>query len=281
MVNRGREGEGGEGVEHLGLLVFAAETDGAVGRQGDFVELLAVHSVDIGVVGGVLVVGNDHLALGEANASDDILVFGNHIHPVLHLRGLGRHATDAALGRVVIGEDIQGVVDDIDGTILVVHVVGNLHKLTLRVLHVTDPQRAACALTAFEEEHVMLILCEVDLVEIARLGGIGVEEFVLFLRRAEFVVIDLVVFVDIAELFAGFRAVVGGIEEAVLVPRCARELGPFDVVGEEFEGGHVLHVDLDPVGAAALDGVGHVFAVVGEADATQRDGAVVGEFVGV
>ena len=51
------------------------------------------------------------------------------------------------------------------------------------------------------------------------------------------------------------------------------------MVGEEFEGGHVFHIDLDPVGTAALDGVGHVFAIVGEADAAQRDGAVIGEGV--
>lgn len=94
-------------------------------------------------------------------------------------------------------------------------------------------------------------------------------------------VIDFVVLIHVAELLAGFGAIVGGIEEAVLVPRSARELRPFDMVGEEFEGGHVLHVDFNPVGAAALDGVGHVFAVVGEADATERDRAVVGELVGV
>jgi len=119
------------------------------------------------------------------------------------------------------------------------------------------------------------------LVEIARLGRVGVEEFILFLWCAEFVIIDFVVLVHIAELLTGFWAVVGGIEESVLVPRGTRELCPFDVVGEEFEGGHVLHVDLDPVGAAALDGVGHVLAVVGEADAAERHGAVVGERVGV
>lgn len=281
MVNRGREGKRGEGVEHFGLFVFAAETDGAIGGQGDLVELLAIHGVDVGVVGSVLVISDNHLAIGEADASDDVFAFGNHVDPVLHLRGLGWHTADAALGRVVVGEDIQRVIDDIDGTVLVVHVVSDLYELALRVLHVADPQRAASALTALEEEHVMLVLGQVHLVEIARLGRVGVEELVLFLWRAEFMVVDLMVFVHVAELLAGFGAVVGSIEEAVLIPRCAGELGPFDVVGEEFEGVHVLHVDLDPVGAAALDGVGHVFAVVGEADAAQRDGAVVGEFVGI
>lgn len=281
LVNRGGEGEGCEGVEHFRFFILAAESDGAVGRQGNLVELLTVHGVDVGVVGGILVVGDYHLAVGETDASDDIVAFGNHIHPVLHLRGLGRYAADAALGRIVVGEDIQRVVDDIDGAVLVVHVVSDLYELTLRVLHIADPQRAASALTAFEEEHIMLIFGQIHLVEIARLCGVGVEEFILLLRCAEFVVVNLMVFVHVAELLASFGAVVGGIEEAVLVPRGARELSPFDVVGEEFEGGHVLHVDLDPVGAAALDGVGHVFAVVGEADAAQRDGAIVGKFVGV
>ena len=78
----------------------------------------------------------------------------------------------------------------------------------------------------------MSLLYQIHLVEIAWLGGVAVEELVLFLRRAEFVVVDFVVFVHVAELLAGFGTVVSGIEEAVLVPRCTRELGPFDVVGE-------------------------------------------------
>ena len=101
---------------------------------------------------------------------------------------------------------------------MVVHVVGNLNKLAFRVLHVANPKRAARALTALEEEHIMLVFGQIHLMEVARLFRIGIEEFVLFLRRAEFVVVDFVVFVHIAELLAGFGTVVGGIEEAILVP---------------------------------------------------------------
>ena len=70
------------------------------------------------------------------------------------------------------------------------------------------------------------------------------------------------VFVYIAELLAFDGFVVGSIEEAVLVPRSPCELGPFDMVGEEFASGDVHDVDFHPVGAAALNQVSIIFAIV-------------------
>ena len=53
------------------------------------------------------------------------------------------------------------------------------------------------------------------------------------------------------------------------------------MVREQLFGRHIHHVDLLPVGTAALDGVSHVFAVVRETHTAKRDSAVVRQFVRV
>ena len=70
------------------------------------------------------------------------------------------------------------------------------------------------------------------------------------------------VFVYVAKLFTFFWTVVCTVEEAILIPGSACELSPFDVIGEQLAGRDVHDINLYPVGAATLNGVGEIFAVV-------------------
>ena len=171
----GRIDKRGEAVVDLRFVVAAAETDFAESGQLDLVEHGTIHIVDVSVVGSILVVSDNHLAIGQLCRNQHVVRLRDEILPILHLWSLGRSTDHTAFRSIVIGEDVNHIVDDIDGHVLVVHVVRNLHKLAFRILHIPDPQRATSALTTFEEEHVMLILGEVHLMEIARLGRVAIE----------------------------------------------------------------------------------------------------------
>ena len=94
-------------------------------------------------------------------------------------------------------------------------------------------------------------------------------------------VIDLVVLVHVGELLALDGCVIGRVEEAILEPGSTGELRPFDMVGEKLLGGDVHHIDLHPVGTAALDGVCEILSVVGLRSAAIGHRAVVRQLVGI
>ena len=87
-------------------------------------------------------------------------------------------------------------------------------------------------------------------------------------------IVDFVAFVfaAVGVVLTGF--VIGAVVEAVLVPGGLRELGPFNVVREEFEGFGIHKEDFLPVTAAAGNGVGHILSVMGEVAALEGHGAV-------
>ena len=110
-----------------------------------------------------------------------------------------------------------------------------------------------------------------------------VDEHVVFLGRAEAVVVEFVVEVQGLELGALLRLLVAAVEEPLVVlgPRGAGELGPAELVGElpvtrkrvprDFQ-----NVPDGPVAARLRTAVGHITAVVAEAHLAQRDRAVLG-----
>ncbi len=110
-----------------------------------------------------------------------------------------------------------------------------------------------------------------------------VDQRVLRLRRAQPVEVQLVVVVGILVLVRRRRLVVAAVVEAAAVaaPGGARELRPAQQVGQVPAARHVPDVPVLPVGARRRDAVGEVSAVVAERDAGERDGAVLGEGVGV
>ena len=92
---------------------------------------------------------------------------------------------------------------------------------------------------------------------------------------------DLVALVLHGELVPFLGDAVGAVEEAVALPGRSGELGPLDVVFQQFAGLHVHYVELLPVAAAARDAVGNQAAVFVERNALEGDGAVLAELVGV
>ena len=61
--------------------------------------------------------------------------------------------------------------------------------------------------------------------------------------------IDTVILIGIGKFLAGLRTIVGAIIETVAMPCGAGELGPFDMVGQQFARSGVEHIDLGPVTA--------------------------------
>ena len=101
----------------------------------------------------------------------------------------------------------------------------NWFHRTLRRLGVIESLRESGAgegstvrIGEMDFDYIELILSDGNRMEIARLLGVGIEQLILILRSAQLVIIDLVVLVHVAELLAFDGFVVGGIEEAVLVP---------------------------------------------------------------
>ena len=83
------------------------------------------------------------------------------------------------------------------------------------------------------------------------------------------------IFVYVAEFLAFFRAVVSCIEEPVFIPGSTGKLSPFDMVGEKFACCDVHHINLHPVGTAALYCISQIFTVVRLTCSAQGDSAVV------
>ena len=115
--------EGSEAVVDFLFIVTAAEPDLAEGGQVDLMQLLSVQGVHEGMVGSVLVEGDDHLAGSHLGSDDDVLGFGDDLLPVGDLRGLGRHTADTAFVRTVVREDIDLVVHDLEGAVEIVLVI--------------------------------------------------------------------------------------------------------------------------------------------------------------
>ena len=154
----------------------------------------------------------------------------------------------------------------------------------LRVAEVGDIQLVlrARALVGGDEQ-VASGLVEAGAEEQRRLVRPLVDQAVLGLRRADGVIVDLLVAQGAAELLAGTRLGVAAVEEAAAVvrPRQAGKLDPAHGVAGGAAGPQIAHVVGAPVGAALALAVGDVPSVGRRHEAREGNGAVGGELVRV
>ena len=103
------------------------------------------------------------------------------------------------------------------------------------------------------------------------------------LCHADSVKIDFLEFIHCRQRGPRFRRVVPRVvkSRAILGPRNARELHPFDAVRQFLAGGHVADADLLPVAAALRELIGHLATIFGRFQTADGDGAVGAKFVWV
>ena len=157
----------------------------------------------------------------------------------------------SALGGLVVGKDVDVVVVRHYRRVLVVHVRRGLYEWAVLLSQVLDEEVVAVACTTFKKEHHRLFLVGSDEIEALRFLRILVEQHVLALWSAHLVVVNLLRGIDVRELLASFRTVVGTIVEAVSLPGSTGEFCPFYMVLRQLPGLHVDDVELLPVAAAA------------------------------
>ncbi len=258
IYGRGRC-KGAEAVIHvLGMCARCREGERAYAGQLDVGLLLAVERVDGHMVGGVLLIGHIHVLAREAHILEHAVRLGDEFAPVL-ARGVGHVGHHYAfVGRTEGGEDIYFAVDYVDD-VAVILLVGRHSDPRASAAHLDS---VAHALARNVDKHRRVGVGHARAVEVERIGGVGEYESVIALRGAELVIVDLMVLVGVGELLAGLGARIRAVIEAVAVPFGTCELGPLYVVGEQFFGGSVHHVYLHPVTAAAVDGIGCIFAIL-------------------
>ena len=180
--------------------------------------------------------------------------------PVRRRRLRGIDADDAAVRRVVVGEDQQLAADALE------HVVGvvadrrnqrrELRARLRQVLHEDGVALLAGAAIGDVEHREALVLGRAQRVEALRVLLVAEHQLVGRLRRADAVVVDHVVLVDRGQLLALRRRRIAAVVEAVAAPRDARDLDPLDLVVEQLARRQVEHAVLLPVRAAARHAVG-------------------------
>ncbi len=201
------------------------------------------------MVGGVLLIGHIHVLAREAHILEYAVRLGDEFAPVL-ARGVGHVGHhDTLVGRAEGGEDIYLAVDYVDD-VAVILLVGRHSDPRASAAHLDS---VAHALARNVDKHRRVGVGHARAVEV---------ESVIALRGAELVIVDLMVLVGVGELLAGLGARIRAVIEAVAVPFGTCELGPLYVVGEQFFGCSVHHVYLHPVTAAAVDGIGCIFAIL-------------------
>ena len=203
------------------------------------------------MVGGILLVSHNELAVHRSHVRQHLLLLAHHLAPVLQLRMLDISHHQSALGGLVVGKDVDVVVVRHYRRVLVVHVRRGLYERAVLSSQVLDEEVVAVACTAFKKEHHRLFLVGSDEIEAFRFLRILVEQHVLALWSAHLVVVNLLRGIDVRELLASFRTVVGTIVEAVSLPGSTGEFCPFYMVLCQLPGLHVDDVELLPVAAAA------------------------------
>ena len=120
----------------------------------------------------------------------------------------------------------------------------------LSAAQIAEEQRVAfLALAAIGnvEDREPLVFGRADGVEALRVRLVLVNQLVVRLRRADLVVIDLVILVLRRQLLARLGSRIAAVEEAVVLPGDAGDLHPLQFVRQRLPARDVHHVEVVPV----------------------------------
>ncbi len=279
VINARRRGNAGKAVEGLPIGPLAAETEGRTdARQSDVADELARERKNLYPAYNVLEISGDkliahqvHLDQGGLALRDDLLPIGRLRPP--HVNGNKPPARGSHVG---LEEQHRSVVADIG--ILVLEIVDQLDRHRVRFGQVADEDPLPLVRPAHDGDHEPAAIGRSHAV-ILPFGVVRppVDQGIGRLRRAEAVVIELVVEIERLELGAPPRLLVASVEESLAVfrPRRIGELRPLQLIAQGTACGSLDDVQGRPIGAGLGAGVGHVAAVLAEAHPGHGDGAVL------
>ena len=279
-VDRGGRRVVRQHVVQLRVLLLAAESaDRADGGQFDIAHLLPVEVILRHLVLRILQILREEVAAGRAHALEQVFrAFGNH---GLRLRRIVQvDAPQRVVRGVAVGHVVEPAVLDGHRPVVGVEARQQRAELRLRSLPVED-FRARRAVRRVDEQPFAVLRRPGPEVP-QRMLAVLVDEPVGRLRRADAVVIDLLVLV-LRRIDALLRCVVGAVIESLRVgrPLRPRVLHPLDPVLRERPVGGVHHADLHPVRSRRRGGIGEIAAVLRERGGGHGHRAVLRQAVGI
>ena len=104
---------------------------------------LAVEAIEVGMVGGVLLIGEDELTVDHLCITKHVLLLRNQLLPVVDTRLTDICHHDATFRCTIVGIEIDLVAFAVDRAVLIVHVRGHLDELRLRLSQVAHEEVVA------------------------------------------------------------------------------------------------------------------------------------------
>ena len=161
-----------------------------------------------------------------------------------------------------------------DGAVLQFIIIHHLHERRILFSQILNIQQITVAHSGFVEEHHAFFIIQTKRIKAKWIFGIAEIEFVLALGCADFVIVNFMQLV-LAAVCALRGSIVGAVIEAVAMPGSIGEFAPDYMILKMFAALEVEYIDFGPVAAASRDGIGHIFAVLGDAGAGKCHRAVI------
>ncbi len=196
-VDGAGNGERREGIEAFLFLLVTCESHTAHGGKSYLTDLLAVETVEVRMVGGILAIGENHLSVDDLHIIQHVLLFTNQLLPVTDTRFTDVCRHDAVLRGVQVGEQVNLVTICMERRISVLHVCRHLDKLTVGFAEVTDKQHIAGTGTVLVKEHHRFLVVGGTGIETLGIGSILIEQHILRLRCPYLMIVNLMPLVDI------------------------------------------------------------------------------------
>ena len=262
-VDRRRARERRERVEDERIVVVAAEPAGdAHAGQFDLVLDRAVQRVRVDARRHVLEIRHEEPAAGRAGGFDGFWLFRHHVAP---FRGAARariEPRDLPVRRAGVGLDEKRIAHVADDLVGVVADLGDdgLPRLVGGIQVAVVHRVAILALAALGDvqDREPFVFGRGHGVEALRVAHVLERELVGRLRRADAVVVHLVVIVRRRQLLAPGRLAVAAVEEPVVLPGDVGDLDPFQFVGQRLPARDVHDVAVVPVRSAGGLAVGGI-----------------------
>ena len=259
--DRRRVQERGERVEHLRVVRLARHLhDGPERRQRHLAQRFAVQRKGAKLRIRVVEIANDEGIVDDLRAFDHVWRLRDQLLPPARFRMCEVHGDDAAAWRAVVALKIENRTRVPHEPVRRIEVVqqpydrriepGTLRIAEILVVDAIAPVGAepngvdgvAAVGADFDGEPPVGMIRPLIDQPVSRLIG------------PELVIIDFLVVVDLEQRVAargGFRVATVKETGAVMRPRGARELDPFQVIAQVLPGCHVAHAEFLPIGAAA------------------------------